>query len=533
MVAAAHPLAVDAGLRVLDRGGNAIDAMIATQLMLGLVEPQSSGLGGGAYVLYYDARAKRLYAYDGRETAPAGATAALFTDADGAAMPFARARSGGRPVGIPGLPRLLEVVHARHGTMDWSALFQPAIETAERGFVVTPRLAMMAAAEGIAAEPDARAYLIGADGRPRAPGTLLANPGYARTLKAIAAHGADAFYSGEIARDLVAAVRNHANAGTLSLEDLAGYRVREAQVVCGPYRNHRVCSVGPSTYGGIAVLQTLGALERFDMASVRPGSAQAVHLIAEAERLAFADRNRYGGDARFVPVPVDALVDPGYLAGRSQLIRPGKSMVKAPAGRPRGFDPALSDDPVDETAGTSHISIVDRDGNVVAMTTTIESAFGSRVMARGFFLNNELTDFNFLPVEAGRAVANGVAPGKRPRSSMAPVLVFDRRSGAFEMALGSAGGSLIISFVAKTLIAALDWNLDVQSAIDLPNFGSRNGPTELETGTELESTAPALMAIGHEVRAFEMTSGVQAIRRTAAGLEGGADRRREGVARGR
>jgi gamma-glutamyltranspeptidase/glutathione hydrolase len=533
MVAAAHPLAVDAGLKVLDRGGNAIDAMIATQLMLGLAEPQSSGLGGGAYLLYYEARSKRIYAYDARETAPAAATGALFTNEDGTPLTFAGARSGGRAVGVPGVPRLLEVAHARHGTMPWAALFRPAIESAEHGFVISRRLATLAASEGIAAEPVARRYLVGADGKPRPPGTRLANPEYARTLKAIAARGADAFYTGEIARGIVAAVRGHANPGTLALEDLAGYRVREARVVCAPYRVYRVCGVGPSSYGGVAVLQILGALERFDMAGVRPGSTQAVHLMSEAQRLAFADRNRYGGDERFVPVPVDALVDPAYLAARSQLIRPERSMTRAAPGQPRGVDAALADDAVDETAGTSHLSIVDRDGNVVAMTSTIEGDFGSRVMAHGFFLNNELTDFNFLPVEEGRAVANGVAPGKRPRSSMAPTLVFDARTGAFEMALGSPGGSFIINFVAKALVATLDWKMDIQAAIDLPNFGSRNGPTEIEKGTELESIAPALMAIGHEVSAVEMPSGLQGIRRTPAGLEGGADARREGVARGR
>jgi gamma-glutamyltranspeptidase / glutathione hydrolase len=532
MVAAANPLAVDAGVKMLERGGNAIDAMIATQLVLGLVEPQSSGLGGGAYLLYYDARTRRIHAYDGRETAPAGATPALFTRPDGNPMEFLAARVGGRSVGVPGTPRLLEVAHARHAKLPWAVHFQPAIELAEKGFALPSRMAKFAGDEGLEAEPSARAYLRGDDGKPLSPGKLIRNPEYAKVLRAIASGGADAFYRGEIARDIVAAVRTHPNPGTLSEEDLAGYRVRDAEAVCAPYRSYRVCGVGPSTYGGIAVLQILGVLSRFDLAGVRPGSAESVHLLSEAERLAFADRNRYGADERFVPVPVYALIAPAYLAQRSQLIRAERSMAKAQPGKPEGVNFVQADDPLDEVMGTSHISIVDREGNAVSMTSTIEDAFGSRVMAHGFFLNNELTDFNFVPVEDGLPVANAVAPGKRPRSSMAPILVFDGASGALEMATGSPGGSLIIDYVAKMLVATLDWKMDVQSAIDLPNFGSRNGPTEIEKGTELEGVRAALKAMGHEVLAIDMNSGVQAIRRTRDGWEGGADPRREGVARG-
>jgi gamma-glutamyltranspeptidase / glutathione hydrolase len=532
MVAAANPLAVDAGLRMLGRGGSAIDAMIAAQLVLALVEPQSSGLGGGGYALYYEARSKRLHAYDGRETAPWGATPALFTSGDGTPMAYSRAKAGGRAVGVPGIPRLLEVMHARHGALPWPALFEPAIALAERGFSISPRLARLAGHEAFT-EPAARAYLLGPDGRAKPAGTLLRNAPLAATLKAIAARGADAFYGGEIAAEIAAAVQGHANAGTLSLDDLAGYRVREAQVVCGPYRLYRICGVGPSTAGGIAVLQVMGALERFDMARVRPGSAESVHLISEAQRLAYADRNRYGGDERFVTVPVQGLLDPEYVAGRSRLIHSEKSMARAAPGEPRGVAVTLRDDVVDAIAGTTHISIVDREGNAVALTSSVEGGFGSGLMVRGFFLNNQLTDFNFVPVENGVAVANSLAPGKRPRSSMAPMLVFERRSGALEMALGSPGGSLIINYVAKALVATLDWKMDMQSAIDLPNFGSRNGPTEIEAGTELEAIAPALKAIGHDVRAIEMTSGLHGFRRTASGWQGGADPRREGVARGR
>jgi len=534
MVAAANPLAVEAGLRMLEQGGNAVDAMVATQLALNLVEPSSSGLGGGAFFLYYDAKAKKVTAIDARETAPAGATAELFVGADGKPMAFLAARVGGRSVGTPGTPRLLEVAHARYGKLPWKALFEPAIALAEKGFPVSPRFNKLAGDDkGLADEPAARAYFFNADGTPRPVGSTIRNPAFAATLRAIAAGGADAFYSGDIARDMVAAVRGHANAGTLSLDDLAAYRVRDVEPLCGTYRTHRLCGMPPSSSGGIAVLQILGALERFDMAAVRPNSAQAVHLVSEAERLAFADRGRYVADDRFVDVPVAGLVDRKYIAARSGEIAPEKSMGVAKAGTPAGLRTAMADDPVDEVMGTTHISIVDREGNAVSMTTTIESFFGSRVMVRGFLLNNELTDFNFLPVEGGLAIANAVAPGKRPRSSMGPFLVFDDRTGALDMTIGSPGGSLIIGYVAKALVGILDWKLDVQSAIDLPNFGSRNGPTELEKGTGLEDLQGALKAMGHDVRVIDMTSGLQGIRRVKDGWEGGADPRREGVARGR
>ena len=532
MVAAAHPLAAQAGLRMLDRGGSAIDAMVATQLVLGLVEPQSSGLGGGAYLLHFDGRRKSLSAIDARETAPAGATPELF--APGArAMDFRAAKAGGWSVGVPGTPRLLEAAHARWGRLAWSSLFEPAIELAEKGFRITPRFALSAAI-GVGDHPASRAYLLDRRGKPRPAGALLRNPEYARTLRAIAARGAGAFYEGEIAQAVVDAVRNHPRAGTMSLEDLAGYRVREAETVCAPYRAYRLCGVGPSTYGGVAVLQVMGMLERFDLAGARPNSSAAVHLVSEAERLAYADRDRYGADARFVPVPVEALLAPGYLARRAALISVAKSMAHAEAGEPLAVSSALADDRAEERAGTTHIAIVDRDGNAVSMTSTIEGAFGSGLMVRGFFLNNELTDFNFLPVDGkGRAAANSVAPGKRPRSSMAPFAVFDGASGALEMLVGSPGGSLIIAYVAKALVAMLDWRMDVQAALDLPNFGSRNGPTEIERGTVLEGAQAALAAMGHDVRPVDMTSGLHAIRRTARGWEGGADPRREGVAVGR
>ncbi len=534
MVAAANPLAVAAGVRMIERGGNAIDAMVATQLVLNLVEPSSSGLGGGAFLLYYDAKAKAVRAYDGREVAPEGATAALFLGPGGKPMAFLAARVGGRSVGVPGTPRLLEIAHLRHGRLPWKALFAPAIELAEKGFPVSPRLhALVARDHGLADEPAARAYFFDAEGRPKAVGTILRNPEFAATLRALAARGADAYYEGDIARDIVAAVHGHRNPGTLSLEDLAGYRVRDVEALCRAYRAWKLCGMPPSSSGGIAVLQVLGMLARFDLGALRPGSAEAVHLVTEAERLAFADRGKYVADERFVDVPVAGLLDPAYLAQRSQLIQPGHSMGKARAGTPPGAKTAYEEDTVDEIPGTTQISIIDRDGNAVSMTTTIEAFFGSRIMVHGFLLNNELTDFNFLPADEGGAVANRVAPGKRPRSSMAPFLVFDGKSGALDMAVGSPGGSLIIGYVVKTLIGVLDWGLDPQAAASLPNFDSRGGPTEIEKGTELESIVPALKAMGHEVHVIDMASGIQGVRRVRAGLEGGADPRREGVARGR
>ncbi|MBL0143025.1 MAG: gamma-glutamyltransferase [Betaproteobacteria bacterium] len=533
-VVAAHPLAADAGLAMLDKGGSAVDAAIATQLVLGLVEPQASGLGGGAFLIVHEAKGKRTFAYDGRETAPSGALPQLFIGADGKPMPFQAAVVGGRSVGVPGTPRLLEVAYARHGKLPWATIFQPAIDIAEKGFPMSHRLFTLVSKDAsLAEQPAARDYFLGPDGKPKPVGTLLKNPEYARTLRAIVAKGADAFYGGEIAADIVAAVRAHRNPGSMTLEDLSGYRVRDVEPLCGGYREWTLCGMPPSSSGGIAVLQILGVLQGRDMANLRPGSAHAVHLVSEGGRLAFADRNRYVGDDRFVDVPVKGLVDAGYLADRAKLIATDKAMGRAQPGHPPGLRVAFADDPVDEVAGTSHIAVVDGQGNAVSMTTTIEGYFGSKQMVHGFLLNNELTDFNFQPVEQGHTVANAVAPGKRPRSSMAPFVVLDAKTGRLEEVIGSPGGSLIINYVAKALLATLDWKMDMQSALALPNFGSRGGPTEIEAGTELEGVSAALKAMGHEVRAIDMTSGLAGIRRTPTGWEAGADPRREGVARGR
>ena len=532
MVAAAHPLAVEAGLQMLDAGGSAVDAMIAVQLVLNLVEPHASGLGGGAYLLHYAAAGRMVRAYDGRETAPAAVTADLFMR-DGKAMTFRDAVAGGRSVGTPGVVRLLEIAHRKHGRLPWARLFQPAIDLAENGFPLSSRLhTLLRRDRAIAGEAAARAYFLNAEGTPKAAGTLLRNPEFAQTLRALATGGADAFYRGDIARAIVGAVRSHPiNPGLLSEADLAEYQVREVDALCSPYRVYRVCGMPPSSSGGIAVLQMLGLLSHRDMSAVAPESTQAVHLLAEAGRLAYADRSRWVADDRFVDVPVRGLLDPAYLAARARLIQP-HSMGKAAAGTPPGARLAYADDAVDEVAGTSHIAIVDGDGNAASMTTTIENFFGSRVMVRGFLLNNQLTDFNFTAQDSDRPAVNAVAPGKRPRSSMAPTLVF-RDNGDLHLVLGSPGGSRIINYVAKTLIATLDWGLDIQAAIALPNTGSRNGPTEIERGTAAEEQAAPLRAMGHDVEITDMTSGLHGIMRVGNGWQGGADPRREGIARGR
>ncbi len=537
MVATANPLATEAGYEILRAGGNAADAAVAVQLVLGLVEPQSSGLGGGAFLLYRDARTGRLIAYDGRETAPGAATPDRFLDAGGKPLAFHDAVIGGISVGVPGTVRLLWDLQRRHGRLPWPRLFEPAIRLAENGFAVSPRLHALVAAEGHWVQARARAYFTTADGAPRPIGALLANPAYARTLRLLAAGGADAFYSGPIADDVVrtadAAPRHR---GDLTRRDLAGYRVVAREPVCGGYRGYRVCGMPPPSSGGIAVLQILKMIEPRDIASMGAESFWSVHFVSEAERLAFADRDAYVADPAYVQPPA-GMLDARYLRRRSMLISTRSSIGHAPPGDPRRrmAQPARIGWGVGAAAefpSTSQVSIVDREGNAVAMTTTIEDAFGSRLMTEGgFLLNNELTDFSFAPVVGGRPVANRVEAGKRPRSSMAPTIVFDRRGRLFAV-LGSAGGSLIINDVAKTLIGIIDWRLDPQAAIALPNFGSRNGPTELEQGTPVVALQPKLRAMGHATRIIVDPSGVQAIVRNAGGWIGGADPRREGVVKG-
>ena len=534
MIAAANPYAAQAGLDMLARGGGAVDAAIAAQLVLNLVEPQSSGIGGGGFMLSYDARDGSVIAYDGRETAPAAVTPKLFLDSDGAPLKFFDAVIGGRAVGVPGLLAMLELAHERHGKLPWADLFEPAIILAEQGFSLSPRLhKLIGKARGLGRYATARSYFFTADGLPKPVGTRLANPAFAATLRAIAAGGAAAFYRGDIAADMVAAVRAAAdNPGLMSLADLAAYDAKPRQPVCAGYRQWRVCGMGSPSSGGVTTLQILGLLEGFDLAALAPGSVAAVHLISEASRLAFADRARYLADDDFQPVPVRGLLDKGYLASRAAAIDPESSMGRASPGEPPFRNGGLgADDPGGEGFSTSHIAVIDSDGSAVSMTSSIESAFGSRIMVRGFLLNNQLTDFSFQPEIDGVAVANRVEAGKRPRSSMAPTLVFDG-DGRLRLSIGSPGGSRIIGYVTQSLIALLDWRLELRTAIALPHHVNRNGPIDLEEGTPLAALGPALERLGHEVRIRPLVSGLHGVAVTGQGLEGGADPRREGVALG-
>lgn len=537
MVATANPHASQAGLEMLRAGGSALDAAIAAQLVLNLTEPQSSGIGGGAFVMHWDQAARRVSAYDGRETAPAAARPDRFLQPDGKPMSIGEAISSGRSIGVPGLLRVLHLAHAKHGRLPWARLFQPAIRLSEQGFPVSPRLHALIKSDPILKLNAAtRAYFYLRDGSPLPVGYRLKNPQFAAVLRQVAQEGPDAFYRGPVAHDIVAAVAAHPRPGDLTEQDLAAYRAVEREAICGSYRAHRICGMPPPSSGGIGVLAILGVLERFPIAGMRVGSSGAVHLFAEAGRLAYADRDHYVGDPDFVQVPAAGLIDRGYLRGRAKLVNPGRSMVHALPGSPAGVRTAMGTDATVEAAGTSHVSVVDAQGNAVAMTTTIESPFGSRILVRGFLLNNELTDFSFTPDEGGKPVANRVEPGKRPRSSMSPTFVFARGGavpgGSFLMTLGSPGGSAIINYVAKTLVSVLDWKLDIQQAIAAPNMGSRNRETEIEKGTALESIAAALRALGHPVGAVELNSGLHGIMRTPGGLAGGADPRREGIAVG-
>ncbi|WP_405404772.1 gamma-glutamyltransferase [Paracoccus sp. Ld10] len=533
MITAAHPLAVQAGARVLEQGGSAADAMVAVQVVLGLVEPQSSGLGGGSFLVWYDAATGEVTTLDGRETAPMAATPTLFQDDDGQPLAFMEAVVGGRSVGTPGTPRLLEVAHRKWGRANWSGLFQDGIDLAQNGFTVSPRLASLVASEGdaLARYPAATDYFF-PDGQPVAEGASLTNPAYADTLRMLARDGADAFYDGPIADRIVAAVRGaEDNPGMLTRADLAAYRVVERPAVCVEYRAHDVCGMGPPSSGGLTVGQILGMLGGFDLAALGAESPEAWRLIGDASRLAFADRGRYMADADHVPMPTEGLIDQAYLDERAALLQGDDSLPEVTAGQPGWSHAGLwGQDSALELPSTTHISIVDGDGNALSMTTTIENGFGSRVMAGGFLLNNELTDFSFETHDAdGWPIANAVAPGKRPRSSMAPTIVL--RDGAPAMVIGSPGGSRIIGYVTRAIVAHLDWGMDIQAAMGAPNLVNRFGPMDVEAGLPAALT-DGLTAMGFELNEMELTSGLQGIVITPDGLEGGTDPRREGVAIG-
>ncbi len=522
MVAAAHPLAVEAGLEMLRRGGTAVDAAIAVQMVLGVVEPHASGIGGGGFLLHYDGTTHAIAVYDGRETAPAGATPTMFLDSNGKPLGFRPAVVSGISVGVPGVLAMLELAHKDYGKLAWRDLFAPAIAVARDGFAVPPRLAAwLSRIPGLREEPGIRTVYFNADGLPRKAGERIANPELAETMRLIADQGARAFYQGPIAAEMVERVRGHVRPGTLALADLADYRPIKREALCGPYRVWVVCGMPPPSSGGIAILQVLGLLEPFEIWRDTPNDLRSIHLIAEASRLAFADRDRYVADPAFVQVPTAGLLSPAYLAERRKLMSPDRSMGKVGPGVPPGY----------VERGTSHMSIVDRWGNAVAFTTTIEAPFGAQIMVRGFLLNNELTDFSPTPEADGKPVANRVEPGKRPRSSMSPTLVLDR-DGRLVAALGSAGGARIIGDTLQTLIGMLDWDLPVSAAIALPRVINANGATELEAGTPLTGLADGLRGLGHQVQVRGHEGGLTGIRRVGDGWEGSADPRRDGVARG-
>ncbi len=539
MVAAANPLAVQAGAKVLREGGTAADAMVAVQSVLGLVEPQSSGLGGGAFLVWYDGATGQITTLDGRETAPMAATPRLFQDELGEPLKFFDAVVGGLSVGTPGTPALMEAAHMKWGTADWPTLFDDAISLAEEGFTVSPRLAGLVESdmERLTRFGRTASYFV-PEGTPIQAGNRLQNPAYGATLRAIATGGSKAFYGGDIAQGIVDSVKNaDGNPGVLSLADLANYQVKERPAVCATYREHDICGMGPPSSGALTVGQILGILDNFEL----PGAddPEAWRLIGDASRLAFADRGRYMADSDYVPVPTEGLIDPVYLEERANLIGGDRTdgFVALPPeavipGSP-AFDHALlwADDESLELPSTSHISIVDQFGNALSMTTTIENGFGSRLMAPGgFLLNNELTDFSFRTHTDGVPIANRVEPGKRPRSSMAPTIVL--KDDKPVLVIGSPGGSRIIGYVAKTIVAHLDWGMDIQTAISSPHLVNRFGTYDVEGGTAAENLSGALTELGYEVNPRALTSGLHGIAITADGLSGGADPRREGIALG-
>ncbi|WP_420405248.1 gamma-glutamyltransferase [Nisaea sp.] len=534
MVAAANPHAADAGYDILKKGGTAIDAAIAVQLMLNLVEPQSSGIGGGAFLVYWDAKNGKLTTYDGRETAPAAAGPDYFLKPDGSRKRFWDALNGAGSVGVPGTVALLEMAHKAHGRLPWRDLFLPAIAKARAGFEISPRLAgaiEAAADRGLPDHDSTRVYFYDPGGLPKAPGSVLKNPDFARSLEAVAEGGAAAFYRGAIAEQILAALATTPdNPNPMTAADLSGYRAKEREPVCMEYRAYEVCGMGPPSSGALTVGQILGVLAHFDLKAAGFGP-EAAHLFAEASRLAFADRAHYMADSDFVEMPTRGLLDPHYLRARAALISGRVAMEKAEAGNPpfarRGN---LAPDLQPERAGTSHFVIVDADGNAVSMTTTIETGFGSRLMAGGFLLNNELTDFSFLPEKNGQPVANRVEGGKRPRSSMAPTIVL--KDGKPVILIGSPGGSRIIPYVAWALIGIIDWGMTPQDAIDMGHVSNRNGVTELEEDTAVAAWQEALELKGHEIKISSLNSGLHAIRIGEGLLLGGADPRREGAVRG-
>ncbi|WP_440056076.1 gamma-glutamyltransferase [Pseudoalteromonas sp. T1lg65] len=533
MVVAANPYASKAGQTILAQGGSAIDALIATQLVLTLVEPQSSGIGGGAFILHYDAKTKKLVTIDGREVAPSAASSALFLDENGKPVRWIEAVVGGRSVGVPGILHAFKTAHDKYGKLPWRDLFKPAIELAKEGFVVSPRLNMLLEKElnpGLTKLSPAKDYFY-PNGKALSVGTVKKNPELANLYFKLANIGIQAFYEGQNAIKLVKAVQESEIApGTLSMSDLENYRSKYRDAICTNYKAYKVCSMAPPSSGGVAVLQILKLLEPYKLETFKANDPEALHLFTQASRLAFADRNYYIADPDFVKVPTKALLDEVYLTGRSKLIGENDN-PNYPVGDPTYGKLAYAMDDSYELPSTTHVSIVDMDGNAVSMTSSIEMAFGSTVMVNGYLLNNQLTDFALSPKQGDKLVANRVQPNKRPRSSMSPVMVFNE-DGSLKLLVGSPGGSRIINYVAQTIIGVLDWQLSPQQAINLPKITNRNRYTTLEKGTPLEQYVPFFEQKGHEVQVRDLNSGLHAILIKDGVLIGGADPRREGVALG-
>lgn len=541
MVAAADVRAADAGLEMLRRGGTATDAAIATMMVLGLVEPQSAGLGGGGFLLAYDKGDGDFDSYDGRETAPAAARAELFLKSDGTPLAFREAAWSGLSTGAPTLMPMLEMAHREHGRLPWRDLFEPAIKLAEEGFIVSPRMAALVGfvAQGpLKDDPEARAYFFDAEGKPLTVGSRRTNPAYAAALRQLQAQGGRALTRGPIAQSIVAAVQREPRGGTLTLADLASVQPRRVEPLCAPYRTYKVCSMAPPSSGGIAVLSALGLYARARPTPVGASDPDDWSAFIWASRLAYADRDHYVGDDRFVPVPTQGLVNPRYLDDRARQIDLAHAASRIEPGDPSTVLGGASllgrwgRDATSEVPGTTHLSVVDGYGNAVALTATIEGPFGSQRMASGFMLNNQLTDFSLAPTKNGKPVANAPGPRKRPRSSMAPTIVFDGE-GNVRAVIGSPGGSAIIGYVAKTLVGVIDWNLTMQQAIDLPNTTARAADIRVERQRMAPAVYDALGTRGWKLvpTGAQEASGLHGIRVTPQGLDGGADPRREGVAK--
>jgi gamma-glutamyltranspeptidase/glutathione hydrolase len=530
MIAAANPYASYAGFTILEQGGSAVDAAIAVQLVLTLVEPQSSGIGGGTFMLHWDNKRKEMTTFDGRETAPSAATSELFLDKQSKPLKWIEAVVGGRSVGVPGVMATFKKAHEKYGKLPWATLFEQAITLAENGFVVSPRLEKLLSINfnpGIYKLAEINQYFF-PNGESLKAGDILVNKKLARVYRSLAKDGVDVFYQGWIAKRIVDTVQHSKIApGLLSMKDMAAYQAKEKSPVCGPYREFTLCGMAPPSSGGVAVIQILAQLQRFHLANYPVNSAQAIHLYTQSSRLAFADRNRYMADTDYVSVPVAGLLSPDYLAKRSALINPIKDMSKAYAGIPEKAM-AFIDGNTIERPSTSHLSIIDAQGNAISMTSSIENAFGSALMVEGFILNNQLTDFSFIPKKSDELLANRVQANKRPRSSMAPMMIFNKDK-SLKLLVGSPGGSRIINYVSQTIIGVLDWQLNPQEAINLPKVTNRNYVTTLERGTDAQALQPLLEAKGHTVQIRDLNSGLHAIELTKSGLVGGADPRREGV----